>query len=714
MTVTVQLLGGPCLRAGDAPLAGPPAQRHRIALLTLVVSAWPQPVSRDRAMAMLWPEKDLPSARRLLNLAIHVLRTALGEDAIVSTGDGLLFNPTRASCDLHELRAAIESDAADRVARLYTAPLLDGFHLDDSTEFGYWLDERRTELSHAYVGALLALVERQKQSGDLHGRVRTCLRLVASDPHSGAYAQALMRALDDSGDRIGALQHAADHTRRRRADLDLDPDPAVVALAEGLRSMPPRESPAFTAAAAATVVATGPTSVAVLPFLNMSGDPETELFADGITEDVIAHLSKIRALTVISRSSVMRFKHRQQYSLKEIAAKLGATTLLYGSVRRAGDRVRIVAELIDAGSDRHLWAETYDRHLTDIFAIQTDVALRIAAALKAELSRDEHTRVQKEPTRDVYAYQAFQRGVEWYIRYNPESFKQAIGFFDRAIARDPGFALAHANKAMAYTELAEAGAMPPEKAFSQAMEAAASALQLDPDLGAAHCVMGYLKGVREFDWAGAEESFKRALELSPSSAHTYDLYGRLCAALERYDDALALQRRAHELDPLAHRLDTVTTLLRARRFEEGIAAGEDAVEFEPNYDRARMTLGWAYFLNGRHADGLAQMEQAVSTARTNTLWLGQLGEAYALAGKTKKAREILRELEEVSKTVYVSPYHFAYVHTGLGDYDRAMDFLERAVAQRTGPSYSIKGSFLLTALHEHPRFRALLRKMKLD
>src|SRR5438105_11278546 len=217
--ITVQLLGGACLRSGDAPLSGPPAQRHRIALLALIVAAWPQPLTRDRAMAMLWPEKDLTSARRLLNLAVHVLRAALGEDAIASAGDGLLLNPSRVNCDLHELRAAIESDAADRVARLYTAPLLDGFHLDDSTEFGYWLDERRNELSHAYVGALLALAERQKKNGDVHGRVGTCRKLAAFDPHSGVYAQALMRALESAGDRAAAIQHASDHAQRLRVDL---------------------------------------------------------------------------------------------------------------------------------------------------------------------------------------------------------------------------------------------------------------------------------------------------------------------------------------------------------------------------------------------------------------------------------------------------------------------------------------------------------------
>src|SRR5690242_286383 len=153
--VTVQLLGGACLRAGDAPLSGPPAQRHRIALLSLVVAAWPRPLSRDRALALLWPERDTPSGRRLLNLAVHVLRAALGEGAITSTGDGLLLNPALVRCDLYDLRAAIAAREFDRVVQLYVGPLLDGFHLDESTEFGYWLDQRRLELDHAYTGALL-------------------------------------------------------------------------------------------------------------------------------------------------------------------------------------------------------------------------------------------------------------------------------------------------------------------------------------------------------------------------------------------------------------------------------------------------------------------------------------------------------------------------------------------------------------------------------
>jgi serine/threonine-protein kinase len=705
--ITVQLLGGACLRSGEATVGGPPAQRHRIALLTLIVATWPQPLSRDRAMALLWPERDLASARRLLNLAAYVLRSALGEGAIVSTGDGLLLNPSQLSCDLHELRSAIAANAFERVVELYTGPLLDGFHLGDSIDFGYWLDERRSELAHAYIGALFALAERQAESGDAHGRVRTCLKLTSADPHSGKHAQALMHALEAAGDRAGAIQHASDHANRRRTELGLEADEGVVALAKRLHDMGTKRQPRLDAETGARSLA-----VAVLPFLDLGTGQENAHFADGITEDVIAHLSKIRALNVISRTSVMSFRARQQ-SLKEIGAALGARALLDGSVRCVGGRVRIVAKLVDVETDQHLWVETYDRQLTDVFAIQTDVALRIAAALKAELSPDEQARVRSEPTRDMHAYQLFLQGQHWYVSYTAEAMTRAVEYFDRAIARDPTFALAYANLAMAYTQMGEHGTTAPDVAYERAADAVVKALRLDPHLGAAHCTMGHLRIVRSFDWSGAEESFKRALELSPSDANAYNLYGRLCAGVERYDEAIALHRRARELDPLVHRMDLVTALLRAGRYGEAIADAESAVELDPDHERSRATLGWAYFLSGRRDEGLAELERAVTFHPEDTLWLGQLGEAYGMAGNVVKAQAILRALEDRARSAFVSPYHFAYVYTGLGDFDRAVDCLERAVAARTGPAFGIKGSFLFAPLRTHPRFRALLRQMQL-
>lgn len=705
--VTVQLLGGACLRSDDVPLAGPPAQRHRIALLTLVVAAWPRPLSRDRAMALLWPERDVGSARRLLNLAVHVLRSTLGDGAIVSTGDGLVLDPGRTTCDLHALNVAISAGDHDRVVRLYAGPLLDGFHLSDATEFDYWLDERRGALAHAYVGALLATTERQRRAGDAFGRVGTCHKLVAADPYSTSHALALMHALDDAGDRAGARHHAAEHARRLRVDLDVAPDPEIQSLAERLRA------PAVARPSAPKLAdrAASP-CVAVLPFRRLSPSRDDDYFTDGITEDVIAHLSRIRALTVISRASVMRFRDREQ-SLQEIGAVLGASFVLDGSVRHEGGRVRMVATLVHAPSGQQLWADTYDRQLTDIFAIQTDVALRIAAALETALTHDEQTRLRRAPTTDLLAWQLLLQGRHSFIQYSPHGYLRAIEYYERAIARDPSFALAFAHRAMAYAELAESGSPVPDATYGRARDSAACALRLDAELAEAHCTMGYLKAVCEFDWPAAEQDFTRALDLSPSGADTYALYGRMCAGLGRYDEALALQLRAKELDPLAQRIDILTTLLRAGRYDDVVRGAEDAVAVDESYDRAHATLGWAYFLTGRQQEGLIELERAVSVSGENTVWLGQLGQAYAMAGDGAKARQILAELEDRAARAYVSPYHFAYLYTGLGDIEQAMDWLERAAAERTGPVYGIKGSFLLAPLRGHPRFDALLRTMNL-
>jgi len=456
-------------------------------------------------------------------------------------------------------------------------------------------------------------------------------------------------------------------------------------------------------------------SVAVLPFLNLSADPENEYFADGITEDVIAQLSKIRALEVISRTSVMPFKKRQE-GLRAIAAKLDVATLLEGSVRRAGDRVRIVAQLIDADTDQHLWAETYDRQLTDVFAIQTDVALHIAAALQAELSPDERTRIHKEPTRDLQAYQLYLQGRHCLVKFTEPGLRQGIEYFQQAIARDPDYALAHAGVAMAFTELGGqgGGAVTPAEAYERAKQAAAKALALDSGLGEARCMLAFLTFVCDFDWAGAEAEFKHALDLSPGSADTYDLYGRMLSALSRHDEAVAMVKRAQELDPLAHRTDVASMLVRAGRYDEAMQAATRAVEFDPDDPRGRSILGWAHLKKGNPAKGLEQLERAVSLAPGNTLFWAQLGQAYAVVGSVEQAQDVLRQLQDLSRERYVSPYHLAYIYTGLGEQDAAIDLLEQAYEQRSGGVYGIKGSFLFTTLHSHPRFVALLRKMHLD
>ncbi len=526
--------------------------------------------------------------------------------------------------------------------------------------------------------------------------------LAGEPPYTGSTAQVLIAK---------RLVDPVPAVRRLRAAVPVGVEQA---LTKALAKVPAdRWASALAFAEALTAPARpGLPSVAVLPFLNLSSDPENEYFADGITEDVIAHLSKIRALKVISRTSVMAFKQRDQ-SLKEIGARLEAAALLEGSVRRVGDRVRIVAQLIDAETDRHLWAETYDRRLTDVFAIQTDVALHIASALQAELSPDEKSRLHKEPTSDLQAYQLYLQGRHCYLRYTEEGTRKGLEYFERAIAKDPDYALAHAALAMAYTELGETGGLRPDEAYARAKEASARALALDRALGEAHCMLAYIKAVCDFDWAGAEAEFKRALELTPNSADTYDLYGRMCLALERNGEALAMEQRAQELDPLAHRADVARALLRAGRNDEALEAATRTVELDPHYARGHATLGWAYLKKGIVERGVAELETAVSLSPGDTLWLAQLGEAYGIVVNAAGARDVLRQLDELSRRRFVSPYHMALVYTGLGEKETAIDWLERAYEGRSGPVYSVKGSFLFTTLHGHPRFTALLKKMNL-
>jgi TolB-like protein len=455
-------------------------------------------------------------------------------------------------------------------------------------------------------------------------------------------------------------------------------------------------------------------SVAVLPFVNLSADPENEFFADGITEDVIAHLAKIRSLKVISRSSVIAFKKRDR-NLREISEKLGAATLLDGSVRRAGNRVRIVAQLIEGSTYQHIWADTYDRDLTDIFAIQTDVALNIANALRAELSKDERARVGRRPTEDLDAYEIYLRGRNAYYRFNEEGFRTSMAQFEAAVARDPGFALAWASLAEAHAESNIHGYAnsPPEQQIRLAKQAAARAVELDDELAEAHGISGLVRFVFDFDWRGAENEFLRALELSPSSAEVHAHYSWLCASQERYDDAIREVRLAHELDPLMVQSDVATTLLRAGRIEETIKEARRGLQADPGAPRCHSVLGWALIFHGENAAGIAELEHAVALTPGATLFLSQLGQAYALTGSIERARQILGQLRERATLEFVSPYHLAYVHAGLGEADAAIDCLERAFERRSGAIYGIKGSFLFRNLRGHPRFESLLRRMNL-
>lgn len=733
----LKLFGNASIEGPEGPLTGRPVQRRRLALLALLAVARQRGLTRDKLVAWLWPDADAERGRHLLSDSVYRVNQAVRGEALVSIGDGLRLDPERLPSDVWEFGEAIQRQEWERAVELHAAPFLDGFFLTGADELERWVDARREALARDRARALEALAEAAERDGKTGDGVRWWRLLAAQDPYSSRVALHLMRALERAGDSAGALRHAQLHSRLLSEELGLEPDVELLEFMEGLRSRrhssagpsPARESsppgprpPAIEQAGPGPSVDDVPQgrvedgprhpSIAVLPFVNLSTDPENEYFADGIAEDIIAHLSRIGTLNVVSRASIMRFRSREQ-GLREIGAALGVANLLAGSVRRVGDRVRIVAQLVDAKTGRCLWADRYDRRLTDVFAIQSDVALHIGGALHAQLSHDERVRVSKEPTNNLRAYQLYLQGRHHFVRFTDEGMRQGIRYFEQAIELDPDYALAYVGTAMAYEELSETGAMEPGDAYAKAKDAAAKALALDDALADAHCILGQLAAAADFDWARAEREFERALALRPNSADTLDLYGRVCAALGRHDEAVAMERQAQELDPLAHRADFATALIRAGRYEEALEAVRNAVEFDPDYARARATLGWACLKNGREAEGLAELEAAVSLAPGSTAWRAQLAQAQAMTGNADAAREILRELREMGKERYVSPYHLAYVYTGLGERDRAIDWLELAYEKRAGAVYGIKHSFLFTDLRTHPRFQALLERMNL-
>lgn len=567
------------------------------------------------------------------------------------------------------------------------------------------------------IGTPLYMAPEQMSGGSIDGRADLyalgCVvyeMLAGQPPYTGPTAQAVIAT---------RLVDPMPSVRRLRAAV---PDAVEHALMKALAKIP---ADRFASAVAfgealtrSAVVPARPRSIAVLPFLNLSADPENEYFADGITEDVIAQLSRIGALKVISRTSVMAFRKREQ-SLREIGARLGVATLLEGSVRRSGNRVRIVAQLIDGESDEHLWVETYDRELTDIFAIQSDVALHIAAALKAELSPDEKARLAKEPTSDVDAYHLYLQGRHCYYRFTQEGIRKSLEYFRKAIEHDPKYAQAYTGMALSYVVLGMgygSTAMRPGDAHAKAKEAVARAFELNDRLPEAHSMLGLLKFVADFDWIGAERAFNRAIDLNPSSVEAFASYGLMLSALERYDEAIAAQTRAQELDPLAPVVssDLATTLLRAGRYAEAFQAAKRLTELQPDFPMGHSTLGWALLRQGLRDEGLAELQKAVSVSERDTMTLAQLGQAYALVGRVGEAREVLRQLEDLSRHRYVSPYHLAYVYTGLGEQDKAIALLEQAIEERAGGVYGIKGSFLFTTLRSHPGFTDLLKRMNLS
>jgi TolB-like protein/Tfp pilus assembly protein PilF/phage shock protein PspC (stress-responsive transcriptional regulator) len=457
-------------------------------------------------------------------------------------------------------------------------------------------------------------------------------------------------------------------------------------------------------------------SIAVLPFENLSSDPDNAYFTEGIQDEILARLAKIADLKVISRASTQRYKSSPD-DLPEIAKRLGVSNILEGSVQKTADRVRVTVQLINAASEAHLWGETYDRNLTDVFAAESDIARAIADTLRAKLTGSEQNALAARPTENTEAHQLYLRGRYFWNKRTGGDFKKAIGYFNEAIEKDPNYALAYAGLADAYVLLSAYAEASPKDSLPQAKEAAAKALELDSTLGEAHASLAQALLAYDLNFAEATREFRRAIELNPNYATAHHWYGEsVLGPLGQFEEAIAEARRALELDPLSVIInaDYGSALTNARRYDQAIEQLRKTVEMDPGFYYAHWTLGNALELKGFNQEAIAEYKKAIAL-NDDPLPRALLGHLYAKTGRKDEALAILkqlRELRESSKERYVSPYNLALIHIGLGQKNEAIQLLEETYEERDGYNIVfIKVEVLLDPLRGDPRFEALVQKV---
>jgi TolB-like protein/Tfp pilus assembly protein PilF len=454
-------------------------------------------------------------------------------------------------------------------------------------------------------------------------------------------------------------------------------------------------------------------SVAVLPFDNLTGDPAQEYFVDGMTDALITDLAQISALRVISRTSAMRYKGAKK-PLAQIARELNVDAIVEGSVVRSGNRVRIDAQLIHAPTDRHLWAGSYERELSDIVALQGEVAQAITTEIEIKLTPQERARLATARSVNPGAYEAYLKGRHFWNKRNKEGIQKGMEFFQQAIRLDPSYAPAYAGLADSYNVLGfgAVAAMSPNEAGPKANAAAAKALELDDTLAEAHASLAFVKSASKSDLAGAEKEFQRAIELNPGYANAYLWYAQLLQRLGRHQEALEKAKRAVQLEPVSAIMqrNLGRLLFWPREFDQAIEHLRLAIELDPNLFTAHHALGYAYEYKGMLKESIAEQQKALELSPQTASIKGALAHTYALAGNRAEAEKFLAELKaQASQPDF--DYLIAGVCIGLGRKDEALMWLERAFQGRSQWMVWLLGDWYLDPLRSDPRFQDLLRRV---
>jgi adenylate cyclase len=686
-------------------------------------------------------------------------------------------------CDGAAFDLAFEQKRYGDALELYRGDFLPGFFVEEAPEIERWLDEERSRRRSHAVDAAWALAHTEEREGHMRAAVVWARKAVGLTPYDEGAVRRLISLLDRSGEPAAALEAYEEFERRLVAEYGITPSAETVQQIDAIRARknpqpqlqsqpatvlpvvamvkkaePTPAPPAATAvaaraprsinnrkqlwprlAAAAVLVAVLSTgawfatssrqkdddvatdrgrAMAVLPFVNMSGDQENEYFSDGITEEILNALVQVDGLRLASRTSSFAFKGKQD-DIREIGRKLGVNTVLEGSVRRSGDRVKITAQLINVESGLHIWSSSFDREMTDIFAVQEEIAHAITDALALQFSATEHAEHVRRATKDAQAYDLYLRGKYLITISSQEKNLQAIDLFGQATARDPHFALAYAGLAKAQIAAAEFTA--PRQVLPRAKAAAMRALQLDSTLVETRLALAEVRQVYDRDWLASEYEIQRAIALDPGSPEAHSAYANLLLDSRRYPEAKKEREKAWELRAL-QAPDSTMNSFRAEReiswgsyawyigdINEAMRRARSAALLDPTNATARVLISMLYIELRQPEAAVREIEHATQMTNRATPMLAHLGRAYAFAGRTGEARALLDTLALRSRSQYVGKDQMALLHYALGDTTEALDWLERAVEDYHWWMPNSNYHPLWRGLHEHPRFRAMMR-----
>lgn len=793
--IQFETLGAVDLRRDGQPVRAVLAQPRRLAILTWLAVSRPRGFqSRDRLMGLFWPDSDQERARNSLRQALHHLRRALGDDAILSRGDReIALNPEMISCDAALFDEAVEAGRLEEALRLYRGEFLPGFFMDGAPAAERFIEEERDRLRRAAVEAAWKLVAAEESRGDLRAAAVLARQALTFDPHDEAGLRRALTLLEATGERVAALRLYDEFVRRLAADLDLEPDADTVELADRLRAVdrpataPPPAGPgqavsqgpggrpdptpvrsgagavlagggsdgasgpgvpadrpttdarpamaasrrwALAAAVAVAAVmvlgavmqnrgAGGPapeveevTSIAVLPFVNISGDPANEYLADGLSEELMAALARVQGLRVAGHTSTFSFKGKD-VGLDSIGRALRVGHVIEGSVRVTGNRLRIVAALIDARSGFHAWSDTYDVDLNDLVEVEDRIARAIVGALRPRLAGAALAAVEVHPESEHPETHAdWLRGQQALRTGGPEDYTRAGMYFRRALERDPAHARSLAGLAGVTMVDALRGAVPRAEGYAEAIRLAERALAIDPTMAEAHGVLGRIAQDYQWDFAAADRHYQRAIDLSPHTEVWIRQRARLASMRHRFDEALALARRAVDLDPLApgtHRYLGVI-LMHAGRYGEALQAMDRSLALTPDQAYTLSYRSGILTAMGRHPESIATVDRAMVLGGTDPVVISAAATAYAASGDTVRTRQLLARLEAQP---YPSPYLLAEVAAHLGDHDRMFRLLERALAERDPVLPELVVTPVFQPLMDHPRMQRLLERLGL-